>query len=313
MTECERIIQQGILPREFFVPETKDGFYVSELRKKIWAVEFDLLLELDRVCKKHGLKYFLWGGTLLGAIRHKGFIPWDDDIDVALLREDYDKLSDLAQEFRHPYFMMTPYTDRNSFYSNIKLKNSNTTCLNEILLFQGFHQGIGIGIFPLDNVKLEDYEQNRSRIYELVMANSTYMRLTNPYLGEQNRRRVAEYQGGDPLERCEEIQRISSMYKNEKTEHVAVASYIVYSAEQQLFLANDFSEQSEGVFEGYQFPIPIGWDHVLKALYGDYMAFPPVEERGNWHKGTFFDPDVPYKELLPKYQAAPWPENVPMP
>ena len=96
MTECERIIASGILPEEFLREEIRCDYLVTEKYKKVWAVEIDLLLELDRVCRKHGLKYFLMYGTLLGAVRHGGFVPWDDDLDVIMLRGDYEKLQYLA-------------------------------------------------------------------------------------------------------------------------------------------------------------------------------------------------------------------------
>ena len=79
--------------------EVRDGFTVSTKRKRIWNVELNLLLKLDEVCKKNDLRYFLDSGTLLGAVRHHGFIPWDDDLDVVMLREDYDKLIQLLHKY----------------------------------------------------------------------------------------------------------------------------------------------------------------------------------------------------------------------
>lgn len=117
MTECERIIQQGVLPKSFFDEEQICDFFVDKKRKKIWAIELDLLIQFDKICKKHGLIYFLIGGTLLGAVRHHGFIPWDDDLDVAMPRKDYDLLMQLKDEFSEPYFLQTPYTDEGYYYS----------------------------------------------------------------------------------------------------------------------------------------------------------------------------------------------------
>ena len=310
MTECERIIEQGILPREFFEPEVRNDFYVSTKRKKVWAIELDLLLQFDKVCRKHGLKYFLDGGTLLGAVRHKGFIPWDDDLDVIMPREDYDKLFALAGEFSEPYFLQTSYTSSGSFYSFIKLRNSNTASIDKNFMFQGFNIGIAMDVFVLDKVKLDDYAQNCSHILDLSLANSTYMRLTNPY--QKHTKRVMEYQGGDPMKRYEEIHRIASKHKYEDTEYVAQMAAPVYGSEHQIHHAYDYSSCIELEFEGFKFPAPAGYDRVLTTVYGDYMTFPPVEKRGTWHTTAIFEPDVPYKELLHKYQSAPWPENVPM-
>ena len=85
------------LPDSFFQEEVRDGYLVSAKMKALWAIQLDLLNEFDRVCKKYDLRYILEFGTLLGAIRHKGFIPWDDDLDVSMLREDYDKLMALIR------------------------------------------------------------------------------------------------------------------------------------------------------------------------------------------------------------------------
>ena len=130
MKEIERIISKGVISKDFLKSEIREEFFVDEKRKKIWAVELDILLLFDTLCKEHNLTYFLMHGTLLGAVRHKGFIPWDDDIDVVMPREDYDKFLKLAGEIEQPYFLQTPITDEESGFSIAKLKNSNTTCLN---------------------------------------------------------------------------------------------------------------------------------------------------------------------------------------
>ena len=85
-----------LLDASFFLPEDRDGYVVSSEMKRVWAVELDLLNEFSKVCAKHGLKWFVHAGTLLGAVRHHGFIPWDDDIDVLLPREDYEHLCELG-------------------------------------------------------------------------------------------------------------------------------------------------------------------------------------------------------------------------
>ena len=91
------------LDDSFYKEEIRDGYTVTTKQKKIWAVEMDLLDQLLKVCKKHDIKVIIYAGTLLGAIRHKGFIPWDDDIDVALTRPEYEKLLKVApEEFKAP-------------------------------------------------------------------------------------------------------------------------------------------------------------------------------------------------------------------
>ena len=93
------------IPNGFFEEEERNGYVITKKRKEIWAVEIDMLLKFIYVCEKHNLKYFADSGTLLGAARHNGFIPWDDDIDVAMLRKDYDKFCKIAiNEFKYPYF-----------------------------------------------------------------------------------------------------------------------------------------------------------------------------------------------------------------
>ena len=152
MTECERIIKEGILPESFFKEEVICGFTVTEERKKLFAVLLDILLKIDSVCKKHNIKYFIHGGTLIGALRHGGIIPWDDDVDIAMFREDYEKFLSLSNEFEYPYFLQTPYTDKGFFWSNPAVRNCSTTAVSPFFAYQPMNHGAFVDIFVIDNI-----------------------------------------------------------------------------------------------------------------------------------------------------------------
>ena len=143
------------IPEEFYEDEIRSGFTISRERKKVWAVELDLLYVLMEVCRKYNLHIYADAGTCLGAVRHSGFIPWDDDIDVVMTRRDYNRLCKVAsEEFLDPYFFQTELTDPGSMRGHAQLRNSQTT---GILKFEearkfSFNQGIFIDIFPLDNI-----------------------------------------------------------------------------------------------------------------------------------------------------------------
>lgn len=143
------------LPESFFHEEVRDGYLVSAKTKELWAVQLDILNEFDRVCKKYKLKYILDFGTLLGAIRHKGYIPWDDDVDVSMLREDYDKLMEIGpSEFKYPYFLQNQCTEKKFDGATTKLRRSDTTCLltQNIKYHASYNQGIYIDIFVYDRM-----------------------------------------------------------------------------------------------------------------------------------------------------------------
>ena len=166
------------IPENFIAEEIRCGYKVTQQMKEIWAVELDLLSEFDRVCTKYNIKYFACGGTLLGAIRHHGFIPWDDDIDLAMARKDYEKLCEVApKEFVHPYFFQTEYTDPGSLRGHAQLRNSITTGIlkEEYPLRKKINQGIFIDIFPLDGVP-EDHTKYTALEQQVVELKKAYHR-----------------------------------------------------------------------------------------------------------------------------------------
>ena len=112
----------------FYQEEVRCDYLVNEKMKKIWAIQLDLLNKLLEVCQKHDIKVFAFAGTLLGAVRHKGFIPWDDDVDVCMERKEYERFLEVCNdEFPHPYFLQTALTDKRHFCGYARLRNSNTT------------------------------------------------------------------------------------------------------------------------------------------------------------------------------------------
>ena len=129
---------------EFYKEEIRCGWRVDEKTKKVWAVQLEMLDEVERICKKYGLKYFADSGTLIGAVRHQGYIPWDDDIDLVMLREDYETFLKVAPgELKEYLVLQTPYREKNYLRAHAQLRNSRTTGCSKRTGWQditvGFH------------------------------------------------------------------------------------------------------------------------------------------------------------------------------
>lgn len=298
MTECERLIDQGIFHPSFFEEEERCGFLVTEERKKIWAIELDLLSQFIRVCEKYDLTYFLIGGSLLGAVRHKGIIPWDDDIDVGMPRKDYDKFLTLGFEFQSPYFLQTPRSDPGYAYSYAKIRNTETTCVVPMFQYQHFNHGIFIDVFPYENWLQEDEINIFNKIHKLAYDNSTFMRLSNPNLDERNRERVKSWPGKNYIEVYDEIQRLASQYKDIPTDKIAKVVF-AFNLAQEVHNMADYKETLSVDFNNLKVKIPTGYKNILLKYFGpDYMQYPPVEQRNGGHDSAIFDPDKSYKFYL---------------
>ncbi|MDO5448984.1 MAG: LicD family protein [Clostridia bacterium] len=297
MTECERLVAEGVIDSSFYEEEERCGFLVTRDRKKVWAIELDLLLRFDAVCRKHGLKYFLMDGSLLGVVRHKGFIPWDDDIDVGMMREDYDKLMRLGSEFCDPYFLQRPGCDSGYYYAFSKLRNTRTTCLVKNFRYRPFNHGVFIDIIPYDDWNV-DGEAVFKEINSLCYKQSTWMRLNNPNLTEADKQRVLMYDGCDPDVTMRRIEKLIRRWHGDSTDLVAQVACAVIGYEHHVYKKQWLNGFEQGMFEGLKVPIPCGVNEYLKAVYGDYMKLPPIEKRGTWHDYYVFDPDRPYKQYL---------------
>ena len=299
MNEIERIINNGgNLVRNGISPEIREDYYISEDKKKLWLIQLDLLRELDRVCRKHGLKYFLGYGSLLGAIRHKGFIPWDDDIDVIMFRNDYDKLCELDGEFNNPYFLQTVKTDGNNgyYYSYIKVRNSNTTFISNVFKYQKFNMGIFIDIFCFDKWDLQNGEERYEQIRKLIIDNSNCMRSSNPNPNEQEKKRILQYSGNNPIDNLKKIDELAKQRANE-SKFLCSSNMTLHDYKKSIFEKNWFDRQIIINFEKLEVPVPVGYDKILKTIYGDYMVMPPKDKRNEQHNTTI-SVDIPYELYL---------------
>lgn len=299
MTEVERIIKEGILSESFFKPETICDFYVDEKRKKIWAIEIDLLLQFDKACRNIGVKYHVSFGGLLGIVRHNGFIPWDDDLDVCMLREDYEKFIASCQDyFEYPYFLQQPGKDEGYYFSFTRLCNSNTTCIPETFRYQKYNKGVALDIFVLDNCVEEEAESNYDKIKSLILENSANMRRSNPHPSTKDLERMNMYPSSDPYDIVKKIDGLCQRFQTITTSKCILAQQTFYKYYKMIWTKELVSDVIDVDFYGHKVMIPRNHHMVLEVTYGDYMKLPPVECRGTWHAGVFWDLDKSYLEYV---------------
>ena len=289
----------------FFMEEIRSGFQVDEKRKKVWAVELQLLEKFDEVCQKYDLTYYAYYGTLLGAVRHQGFIPWDDDIDVVMFREDYEKFQAVApKEFTEPYFFQNSYTDQMLWFFS-KIRDSRTTAIE--FPVRNLHQGIFIDVFPLDDVP-DGIHEEFSTVLEV--QREIWLTINNPkkiLLDLEKGKRftldtdiLLDLIKMDRSQRLREFETFSLSYAGE-SERVNFITSELSQDHYKSVKREWFQEKIYLPFEGIRIPVPVEYDKILKQSYGDYHQFVPG---GTAHEGMIIDPDIPYKEYFDKYIPA---------
>lgn len=243
-----------------------EKFSIKERNEKLKKVELNLLTEFDKICKKHSIKYSLTFGTLLGAVRHKGFIPWDDDIDVMMTREDYNKFLKVANELPKNLFFQNNKTDCFKFdiFMAAKIRDNNS----KVEFDKKYHSGAFIDIFVLDKFSSNKIPKSIQKLFYLFL-------------------RFVQYREKDDKKNIFKIIKISKILEKIFIRISANKNYknfYWYWLKKSLFLSyNDIFPLREVEFEKKYFSAFRRTSYLLKFLYGDYMKLPPIEKRIGGH------------------------------
>lgn len=267
---------------KFFEGEWRCDFYVQSEMKRAWAAQMEILQEIDRICRENNICYFADSGTLLGAVRHKGFIPWDDDIDIAMLREDYDKFSRIAdKELDKVYALYFPGKEKWEQPFMRVVNGSGPNCGEEHMRrFHGCPYVVGVDIFPLDYLPTDQAERDVIyNIFKQLTVLMEYIRndldaeITEALIAEVerniqicfNREQDMTKQILDIMESC------CRLYKREESEEVACYTFWAIENGKYRFRKEWYEKWSYMSFENILVPVPEKYDEILSATYGDYM------------------------------------------
>lgn len=286
--------------------ETRDGFLVSAEMKKVWSVEINLLKTLLDACQQEGLRCWVDGGTLLGTVRHHGFIPWDDDIDVCMPRADYDRLLSLGDRlFAPPYFLQSAYSDHDYYRGHAQLRHSETAAIRPSDAFQPFNQGIFIDIFVLDAAP--DDEQKRKQLCQLSRRTQRFLKAKNTHILFSGRlglifrkmkcRREVARRGWTAIYREAEDQ-----LRAVRPGECSCLAELAFSGDDIMLDKHIFDETVLMPFENISVPVPAGYDKFLRTQYGDDYMTP--RQDASYHGELIFDTEHSYRELLPQVRKA---------
>lgn len=248
--------------------------------KELKEIQIEILKIVAKFCDDHEITYFLAFGTLIGAIRHKGFIPWDDDIDIAMPRPDYDRF-------------ISSFNKENSVFQVISIENNNhygfsfakvhdvRTIINETQYAQDSF-GVYIDIFPIDGIrdKKQIYKLRRMNKYlHTKKANFTQRKLSKKIINAFGKIILLPFSTHTILKEIDRIARLCPFGSTPKAG--CICDSVV--GERAMVETDVFSGFQLQEFEGYQFKIPIGYDKWLRNIYGDYMELPPEDKRKTHH------------------------------
>ena len=264
----------------------------SELVRKLQQAQKTILLELDRVCNKLGLSYCLAFGSSLGAVRHHGFIPWDDDIDVYMRIEELEKLQENSNLFNDGFFLQHHESDLEYGLMITRLRNSNTTLIEKTEIDRDINHGIFIDIYPLFNSPKDGWGAKK-----LLIASMLY-RLMLYGVVPQNRGIVMKIGSTVLLRVIPKKTRqklIKSTYKIMKSSaHTGYLSSLYGDEANIRYPEKWFFPVKRVPFEDIEVPVEANTDEYLKLTYGDYMQLPPPEKRNFHHGYAYIDFERPY-------------------
>lgn len=265
--------------------------------RKVQLSQLDIAKEIKRVCEQIGVHYFLDSGTLLGAVRHGGFIPWDDDLDIGMLRDDYERfLSEAPSVLNNGYFLQTWETDANYGLAFAKIRKNGTVFIEEASENSGAHNGIYVDIFPYDVYPDAIKQQKRQKRQLFIIRRALLIKCGyKPWIMSASSKKsrllkclVYKAMGlvVAPISKTTLIKK----YQKIATQNNSIIGKYVYEQDG----ATDYGEWlvpqscvagfTKLKFEDDVFDCPLEYEKYLTEIYGNYLELPPIEERCNRHR-----------------------------
>ena len=255
---------------------------------------FDMFKIFHKICAKNNIKYYMLGGTMLGAIRHQDFIPWDDDMDIGMLREDYDRLANLpANEWPDNITLNFPIKQPNYTYSFAKLIDNSTTLIEDI--GEGVIQGIYIDIFPLDGAGNSwEFVKFHNRIIGALISILHISNLYNYDKKTMLKRIVIKLIKLLKTSVWLKLIDLTLRYKTVRSSRY-IGNFLGAWGIKEIMDKNCYGEPTLYRFRDCKFYGPEKYHEYLSSLYGNYMQLPPMEKRKSHHKFKYVNIDLPYQ------------------
>ena len=253
---------------------------------EIQQMELGIMEYIHEVCQKIGVKYFLAYGSLIGAVRHQGFIPWDDDMDICMLRDDYEKLQDyLIANPDERYEVMSYKNNINYVYPFMKIQDNHTYLVEEDVRIDS-NMGIYVDIFPVDGY--EDDQAFKDKMTKIIKKRQlscyTFKGITNTKSVVNSIIRYISVIIFYFTNTNKYVSQIDELAKSRKVEDYEQVDYLIYKDMNKPVWERKWLEEVEiGIFEGKEFMIPKHYHEILTSDYGNYMQLPPVEQQVSHH------------------------------
>ena len=244
------------------------------------AIQLDMLRHFDEFCRTNNIKYSIGEGSLIGAMRHKGFIPWDDDIDIIMLREEYDKFVKLYSNVKspkYPILTMSPNSEWWECYSRLLDPNTQIYWGED----KGLH-GIWVAVLPIDNYPDDDNEwkkmvQRMNKLILMCRLKTSSWDRQRSWIHEISKLIVRKALPISPYKYAKKRESILTSYKDVKTKRRGFMSR--WQHEPWVCSSEAFDDYIEAEFEGIKVPAFKGYDEYLRCQYGNWTELPPVEKR----------------------------------